>query len=77
MLYLGDYDLRRESKKVHDVRARETIVIPGGIHRRQNRGPKSYTPIEDDAPAAPAPEAPVPQTEVSAPDVSGEAQKEG
>ena len=60
--YLGDFEMRREHKVVKDVRATETITVPGGRHKRRlNYGPKKFQPVLPDEPA---------------PSVSGEAQKE-
>ena len=60
--YLGDFEILRDHKKVSDVRERETVTVPGGIHARKiQRGPKKFQPVlSDDA----------------APSVSGEAPKE-
>lgn len=59
---LGDYEIRRNHKTVADVRSKETITVPGGIHHRKiQRGPKRYNPAMFDEPS---------------PSVSGEALKE-
>ena len=72
--YLGDFEMRRENKKVADVRNREMINVPGGHHKRTKvSGTKKWTPQENwttqDGQTITA-------TPVSAPNVSGEAQKE-
>lgn len=60
--YLGDFEILRDHKKVHDVRSKETITVPGGIHsRKRQSGPKKYQPVLPDEPT---------------PSVSGEALKE-
>lgn len=59
---LGDFEIRRNHKTVHDVRSRESITVPGGIHNRKiQRGPKKFQPVQLDEPS---------------PSVSGEAPKE-
>ena len=67
--YLGDFEMIRDHKNVQDVRYRDVLTVPGGIHRRKAaRGPKKFQPppgMEDLGSAIDAP-----------PDVSGEAQKE-
>jgi hypothetical protein len=60
--YLGDFEILRDHKKVNDVREKETITVPGGIHaRKYQRGPKKFQPVDLDEPS---------------PSVSGEAPKE-
>ncbi len=44
---LGDFELRRDSKRVPDVRSRDTYNVPGGKRARQRvSGPRKYQPIE-------------------------------
>ena len=60
--YIGDFKIRRNGKMVESVRSRETLTVPGGIHRRKRAGgPKKFQPVLPDDPA---------------PAVSGEAPKE-
>lgn len=68
--YLGDFEILRDHKKVNDVRSREQITVPGGLHSRKQRqyGPKKFQPPADFEASAPS---------GAAADVSGEAQQEG
>ena len=50
--YLGDFEILRDHKKVNDVRERETITVPGGVHARKvQRGPKKFQPVLNDEPS--------------------------
>lgn len=69
MQNLGDFDLQRLGKKVPTVRSTEVLTVPGGIQRRKRQyGPKKFQPPADFEASA---------SSDAAPDVSGEAQKEG